>query len=80
MRKKNFMLIFLQKVIYWQTGSIRIKEYQDSSSNVKELLGGCDAASSPAQPPKILFSLLLQSLQLVLHPMVFLQPIQRMYT
>ena len=53
------------------TGSIQIKEYQDSSWNVKELLGGCDAASSPTQPPKIWFSL-LQSLQLVLHPKGFL--------
>ena len=38
------------------TGSIQIKEYQDSSWNVKELLGGCDA--SCAQRPKIWFSLL----------------------
>ena len=61
------------------TGSIQIKEYQDSSWNVKELLGGCDAASSPAQPPKIWFSLLLQSLQLVVHPKVFLQPTKNIY-
>ena len=61
------------------TGSIQIKEYQDSSWNVRELLGGCDAASSPAQPPKIWFSLLLQSLQLVLHPKVFLQPTKNIY-
>jgi len=62
------------------TGSIQIKENQDSSWNVRELLGGCDAASSPAQPPKIWFSLLLQSLQLVLHPKGFLTAYKKIYT
>ena len=61
------------------TGSIQIKEYQDSSWNVKELLGGCDAASSPTELPKIWFSL-LQTLQLVLHPKGFLTAYKKIYT